>query len=254
MMQKISAVIITFNEERNILRCLQSLDGIADEIIVVDSFSTDRTRKICQQYKVQFFEHVFEGYIEQKNWALSKATHPIVLCLDADEALSGALRQTVLNIKAHWASDGYLFTRTTFLGKKPIKHGSWYPDYKLRLFDKRKGQFGGTNPHDHVVMHAGTTVQRAKGTILHYSFETPEEFYRQSERFAALAAQAMFEQGKTINRMMLLLKTGWAFVRSYCIKAGFLDGKVGFTISRVIAAATYKKYCQLREMRRNAKQ
>jgi glycosyltransferase involved in cell wall biosynthesis len=250
MVQKISAVIITFNEERNILRCLQSLEGVADEIIVVDSFSTDATKEICQQYGVQFFEHVFESYTKQKNLALQKAAFHTVLSLDADEALSEELRNTILDIKQDWHADGYFFTRTTFLGTKPIKHGAWYPDYRLRLFDWRKGWFGGTNPHDYVIMQAGAKVKRAKGTILHYSFATPEEFYQQSKHFAILSAQAMFEKGKTINLVMLLLKTGVAFLRSYLIKMGFLDGKAGFIISRVIAATTYRKYCKLRQMRR----
>ncbi|MDR3351075.1 MAG: glycosyltransferase family 2 protein [Prevotellaceae bacterium] len=248
-MEKISAIIITFNEERNILRCLQSLDGIADEIIVVDSFSTDSTPDICrQQGKVRFLEHAFEGYVEQKNWALDKAAYPFALSLDADEALSEELRKTILGIKRRRIADGYFFTRTTFLGNRPVKHGSWYPDYKLRLFDKRKGRFGGTNPHDSVMIGAGAKVQYIKDTILHYSFESFDDFYRQSERFATLAAQSMFEKGKTISRALLLLKTGWAFMHSYIVKAGMLDGKAGFTISRVIAASTYRKYSRLREL------
>jgi glycosyltransferase involved in cell wall biosynthesis len=247
-MQKISAIIITFNEERNILRCLQSLEGIADEIVVVDSFSADRTREICERYGVRLFAHVFEGYIAQKNWAVGKTTHNVILCLDADEVLSEKLRKRILNIKENWMADGYFFIRTTFLGKKPIKHGSWYPDYKLRLFDKRKGQFRGTNPHDNVGLCEGAKVRYVKDTILHYSFETLADFYQQSDRFASLAAQAMFEKGKTINRVMLLLKTVWAFFHGYIVKAGFIDGKAGFIISRVIAATTYKKYSQLRKM------
>lgn len=244
-MQKISAIVITFNEERCILRCLQSLEGVADEIVVVDSFSTDKTREICERYGVRFFEHVFEGYIDQKNWAMDKAAHHAILCLDADEVLSDELRQRILNIKKNRAADGYFFTRTTFLGKRPIKHGSWYPDYKLRLFDRRKGRFGGTNPHDNVVMCAGAKVKYVKATILHYSFESLDDFYRQSERLSMLATQAMFEKGKTINRAMLWIKTGWAFFHSYIVKAGILDGNAGFIIARVIAASTYKKYSQL---------
>jgi glycosyltransferase involved in cell wall biosynthesis len=248
MMQKISAIVITFNEEQQVLRCLQSLEGVADEIIVVDSFSTDTTREICERYGVRFFEHVFEGYIEQKNWALEKTTYNATLCLDADEVLSEGLRKSILKIKTEWLADGYFFTRTTFLGKRPIKHGSWYPDYKLRLFDKRKGRFGGMDPHDNVVMDTDAKVKYIKDTILHYSFETLDEFYRQSERFVALSAQAMFEKGKTISWGMLLLKTGWAFFHGYIIKAGFVEGKTGFIISRVIATSTYKKYHQLRKL------
>jgi glycosyltransferase involved in cell wall biosynthesis len=247
-MQKISAIIITFNEEQNILRCLQSLEGIADEIVVVDSFSTDKTREICERYGVRFIEHAFEGYIDQKNWALDKTTHNAILCLDADEVLSDELRKSISKIKTKWVADGYFFTRTTFLGKRPIKHGCWYPDYKLRLFDKRKGRFGGTNPHDNVIMCTGAKVKYIKDTILHYSFESLDDFYRQSEHLSVFAAKAMYKKGKKINQVALWIKTGWAFFHSYIIKAGFLDGKTGFIISRVIAASTYSKYCQLRKL------
>ncbi|MDR0763461.1 MAG: glycosyltransferase family 2 protein [Bacteroidales bacterium] len=247
-MQKISAIIITFNEERCVLRCLQSLEGVADEIVIVDSFSTDKTREICERYGVRFFEHVFEGYIDQKNWAVGKTTHHAILCLDADEVLSEELRKSILNIKKNWVADGYFFTRTTFLGKRPIKHGSWYPDYKLRLFDKRKGRFGGINPHDNVIMSTGTKVKYIKDTILHYSFESLDDFYRQSERFSMLSTQAMYKKNIRINPAMSWIKTGWAFFHSYIVKAGILDGKTGFIISHVIAASTYNKYSQLRKL------
>ena len=244
-MQKISAIVITFNEERCILRCLQSLAGVADEIVVVDSFSTDKTREICKCYGVCFFERVFVSYIDQKNWAVDKTAHRAILCLDADEVLSDELRQRIVEIKKNWTADGYFFTRTTFLGKRPVKQGCWYPDYKLRLFDKRRGRFGGTDPHDNVVMCAGAKVKRVKATILHYSFESLDDFYRQSERLSALATQAMFEKGMTISRAMIWIKTGCAFFHSYIVKAGILDGKTGFIIARVIAASTCRKYSGL---------
>jgi glycosyltransferase involved in cell wall biosynthesis len=247
-MQKISAIVITFNEERSVLRSLQSLEGVADEIVVVDSFSTDRTREICAQHGVRFFEHAFEGYIDQKNWATDRTMHDAILCLDADEVLSDGLRRRITAIKAKWTADGYFFTRTTFLGKRPVKHGCWYPDYKLRLFDKRKGRFGGTNPHDNVIMRPGAKVKYVKDTILHYSFASLDDFYRQSERLSALAAQAMYKKKVTISPAMLWIKTGWAFVHSYFVKAGFLDGRTGFIISRVIAASTYRKYHLLRKL------
>jgi glycosyltransferase involved in cell wall biosynthesis len=251
-MQKISAIIITFNEESKIIRCLQSIQDIADEIVVVDSFSTDKTREICEQYKVRFSEHVFKGYIDQKNWALDQTTYNVVLSLDADEVLSDTLRANIAKAKETWDADGYMFSRTTFIGNKPIRHGSWYPDYKLRLFDKQKGRFGGTNPHDGVIMNAAAKIKRMEGTILHYSFDLLTDFYRQSEHLAFLAAQAMYEKKRKINPVTHMAKTGWAFCKSYFLKAGFLDGKDGFIISRVIAATTYSKYNQLRKLYRNA--
>jgi glycosyltransferase involved in cell wall biosynthesis len=253
-MQKISAIIITFNEEQNIRRCLQSLEGVADEIIVVDSYSTDATQEICTQHGIRFIQRLWQGYSNQKNYAQSLASYHLILSLDADEVLSDELKASIMAIKQK-SSNGivaYSMKRLTNYCGKWIRHGSWNPDKKLRLYDCRYASWNNEPVHEEIVCLKPTTIITLKGTILHYSFKTPEEFYRQSEHFATLATQAMFEKGKTISRGMLLLKTGWVFWRSYIIKAGFLDGKAGFTISRMIAASTYQKYCQLRAMRRSA--
>jgi glycosyltransferase involved in cell wall biosynthesis len=251
MMQKISAVIITFNEERNIRRCLQSLEGIADEIIVVDSFSTDATKEICQQYRVRFVPHHWVGYSDQKNYAQSLATYPLVLSLDADELLSDELRASIEAVKQQCPDRivAYSMKRLTNYCGKWIRNGSWNPDWKIRLYNRQYACWNNTPVHEEIVYSKPTTIIALKGSILHYSFATPEEFYRQSEHFATLAAQAMFEKGKTINWALLFVKTGWAFLHSYLIKAGFLDGNVGFTISRGIAVATYKKYTLLRKFK-----
>ena len=247
-MQKISGTVITLNEEHCIERCLQSMLGVVDEIIVVDSYSTDGTKKICENYGVRFIEHPFAGYVEQKNWALEQAENDIILSLDADEALSDELRENILKIKKAWVDDGYYFSRTTHVGNTPITHGSWFPDYKIRLWNRRKGKFGGTNPHDYVIMQPQAKVKRLKGTILHYSFATIDDFYKQSKKFAQISAKAMYEKSKKITPVMQILKTIWAFYRSYIFKFGFLDGKYGFLISREIANYTYRKYSQLRIM------
>ena len=144
----ISAVIITYNEELNLERCLLSLQGIADEIIVVDSFSTDKTVEIAKNFGAHVFQQVFLGYVEQKNFALSKTNYLHVLSLDADEEISEKLRESILEVKENWTHDGYYFNRLTNYGGKWIKHTSWYPSKKLRLWDKRKGEWGGMNPHD----------------------------------------------------------------------------------------------------------
>lgn len=147
-MPKLSAVIITFNEARNIGRCLDSLQGIADDIVVVDSYSTDATANIVKAKGARFVEHVFEGHIQQKNWAISQAKYPHVLSLDADEALDDSLRHSILRVKEDWQADAYYLPRLTNYCGKWIKHGLWYPDLKLRLWDSRKGAWGGQNPHD----------------------------------------------------------------------------------------------------------
>ena len=140
---KLSVVIITKNEDKNIGRCIESVQNIADEIVVIDSFSTDKTEEICKKHQVVFIKHAFEGHIEQKNFALTCAKYKHVLSLDADEALSEELQKSIVQAKADFSKDGYFLNRMTNYCGKWIKHSGWYPDRKLRLFDKTKGQWGG---------------------------------------------------------------------------------------------------------------
>ena len=135
-------IIITLNEERNIGRCLESVNDIADEIVVVDSYSTDDTEKICKLYGVKFIQHRFDGHIEQKNWAINQAKYPHILSLDADEVLSPRLKASIKAVKENWEFDGYYFNRMTNYCGKWIRHSSWYPSRKLRLWDSRKGEWG----------------------------------------------------------------------------------------------------------------
>jgi len=174
-MIKLSAVIITFNEERNIGRCLESLRGVVDDIVVVDSFSTDKTEAICLEHGARFVKHAFAGHIEQKNWAITQALYPHVLSLDADEALSDVLKQSILNAKANFNKQGYYMNRLTNYCGQWIRHSDWYPDRKLRLWDARKGSWGGTNPHDKYSLLAGDKESDwLKGDLLHYSYYTVE--------------------------------------------------------------------------------
>ena len=149
---KLSAVIITLNEEKNIARCLDSLQGVADEIVVIDSFSTDDTEKICSAYGVRFIQHPFDGYIEQKNYGIQQAVYTHILSLDADEALSDELKQSIGHFKMHWHADGYSLNRLTNYCGHWIYHCGWYPDTKLRLWDKRYGQWAGENGMDALPM------------------------------------------------------------------------------------------------------
>lgn len=244
----LSAVIITFNEERNIGRCLESLLGVADDIVVVDSFSTDKTREICLSYGVRFESHTFDGYIEQKNYALTRAKYQLVLSLDADEALSDELRQSILRVKSNKLYDGYTMNRFTNYCGQWIRHSGWYPDRKLRLWTISKGRWGGINPHDKVIMDKGTSVSHLKGDILHYSYYTREEHDRQMERFSDIAAKALFDKGIKSSCLKLSINPFWRFIKAYFIKTGFLDGKNGFIISRSSARVTYLKYKKLRRL------
>lgn len=247
-MVKLSVVIITFNEERNIGRCLDSVLNLADEIVVVDSYSTDKTREICNQYGVRFLEHKFDGHIEQKNFAVKQASYPHVLSLDADEALSAELQKSIQEIKNNWAADGYWCNRLTNYCGKWIRFSGWYPDKKLRLWDSRKGEWKGVNPHDKYILQAGTRESSIKGDILHYSFYSISDHIRQVNYFTDIAAKALLERGKKVSLFKILLAPLFKFIRDYFFKLGFLDGFYGFVIVIISAHATFLKYVKLRSL------
>jgi glycosyltransferase involved in cell wall biosynthesis len=242
----LSAVIITYNEARNIGRCLDSLAGVADEIVVVDSFSTDTTEQICREKGARFLQYPFQGHIEQKNYALGQARCDWVLSLDADEALSDALRNSILTVKAQGLSlDGYSMNRLTNYCGQWIHHSDWYPDRKLRLFDRRKGRWGGTNPHDKVIMTDGARTEKLDGDLLHYSYYTEEEHWARARKYAHIAAAAMLRQGRRSAWWRLVFSPALKFFRNYFIKLGFLDGRPGFRICYIAAVETYWKYREL---------
>lgn len=250
-MIKLSAVIITFNEERNIARCLQSLDGIADEIIVVDSYSTDKTAAICSTFNVRFITNHFEGHIQQKNFAVSQASHAHILSLDADEALSPILKSSILAVKNNWEKDGYQFHRLTNYCGSWIKYAGWYPDTKLRLWKKEKGRWGGTNPHDKMIMEDNSSVGFLKGDLLHYSYSSVAQHIAQINYFSEIAAKEAFSQGKNASLVKILLSPCLVFFRKYFLQFGFTGGWIGFTICTNSAFATFSKYVKLKELQKN---
>lgn len=239
---KISAAIITFNEEENIERCISSLKKVADEILVVDSFSTDNTEKICSSLGVKFLQNKFEGHISQKNFAMKSATHDFVLSLDADEQLSNELIESILKIKESADADAYIFNRLNNYCGKWIKHGVWYPDRKIRLWNRTKGEWGGTNPHDKIVMQKNSSVKNLSGNLFHYTVKTPAEYKLQMEKFSSIAADEMLKRGKSSSQFEAVVKGYFAFVRSYVLRAGLLDGKAGYEIANGYARYTYLKY------------
>ena len=194
-MQKISAVIITFNEERYIEQCIRSLIDVADEIVVVDSLSTDRTPEICRNLGVKFIEQPFLGYKEQKNFALEQATHDYILSLDADEALSTELRNSILKAKNDWKFDGYKCYRLNNYCGQWMFHTSLYPERKLRLFDRRKGKWGGINPHDRFEMEPGSKIGMLNGDLLHWVYDSIEEHIAKINHFSTISSQEYFKLG-----------------------------------------------------------
>ena len=248
-MTPVSAVIITFNEEKNIGRCLDSLVGVVDDVVVVDSFSKDRTKEICISKGARFVEHAFEGHIQQKNYAVTQALFPHVLSLDADEALDETLKKSILEAKNHFLKDGYYMNRLTNYCGAWIRHCGWYPDRKLRLWDSRKGSWTGINPHDKYEMHEGDkNTGYLKGDILHYSYFTLDDHYKQVEYFTNIAAKAYAEAGKKAPVFKLVVNPIAKFIDHYFLKLGFLDGRNGFLISKISAYATWLKYKKLRQI------
>lgn len=252
-MVKLSVVIITLNEEKNIGRCLESVKSIADDIVVVDSGSTDNTIEICRRFNARVILHPFEGHIQQKNWAISQANYPHILSLDADEALSEQLRDSILSVKKNWKRDGYKFNRLTNYCGKWIRHGSWYPSKKLRLWDSRKGKWKGENPHDKFIMEKGSRTKHLKGDLLHYSYYSIEAHIEQTNYFSDILADTMYQSRKRVNFFIILAHPLWRFFRDFFIKFGFLDGFTGLIITVNSSHETFLKYIKLRNLYRDYK-
>ena len=246
-MIKLSVVIITFNEEHNIERCLLSVKEIADEIVVLDSFSTDKTQAICEKYGVRFYQHKFDGHIQQKNRAISFAKNKHILSLDADEALHETLIKSIKQIKLNFAKHGYYMNRLTNYCGHWVKHCGWYPDTKLRLWDSSKGHWTGINPHDKYELFEGdNNTEHIKGDILHYSFNTVADHYKQVEYFTDISSKAYFDKKKKAPMYKLIVNPMATFIGHFFLNLGFMDGFAGFLICKISAYATYLKYKKLR--------
>lgn len=249
-MTKLSAVIITFNEERNIVRCLESLQGIADEIVVVDSYSTDQTEELCKKFEVRFIKHSFEGHIQQKSWAARQASYDMVLSLDADEALSEELQKSIMEVRQNLAFDAFSFNRLNNYMGKWIRHCGWYPDVKLRMWNRSKGDWGGKNPHDKVIMQPGTSLKHLKGDLLHYSYFSTEQHLNQLNKFTEIAAREAVASNVKSSLLKAIFKSIWKFKRDYFLKLGFLDGYYGFIVCYLSAHAVFIKYLKIAELSR----
>lgn len=244
----LSAVIITFNEERNLGRCLASLAGLADEILVVDSYSTDRTVEIALQYGARVLQHPFEGHIQQKNYALDQAKFDHVLSLDADEALDPTLHTAIAGIVGAFDHDAYRCRRLTNYCGHWVRFCGWYPDLKMRLFDRRKGRWGGVNPHDKFLPYNPSSPHPVlAGKILHYSFYTTADHLRQVKYFTDIASQALYNRGVRSGWRHRWVHPAWTFLRMYFLKLGILDGWRGMQICAISAWATHRKYRKLRD-------
>jgi glycosyltransferase involved in cell wall biosynthesis len=251
-MIQLSAIIITFNEEEHLEKCLKSLNGIADEIVVVDSFSTDKTLEICKQFDVKIIKQEFLGYKEQKNFALKQAKYDYILSLDGDEALSETLKLSILETKKNWIYDGYYFHRLNNYCGQWIKHSDWYPDRKLRLFKKDSGSWQGLNPHDSYKLNNPKSRGKLKGNLLHWIFSSYSEHNQKIEKFSTIAAQAYYDIGKKSSIWKIIYRPTWAFFKAYVLRLGFLDGFNGLVICVQTYNVTFLKYIKLRELYKKA--
>ncbi|MGG9964233.1 glycosyltransferase family 2 protein [Ferruginibacter sp. SUN106] len=251
-MNKLSVVVITFNEEKNIGRCLDSVKPVADEIIVLDSFSTDTTVSIALQKGAVIHQQSFAGYIQQKNKAIKLASNNNVLLLDADEALSDELAMSIAGVKQDSAQKAFTMNRCNIYCGRPIRHGLWYPDRKLRLFDKRIGSCGGLNPHDKIILTENCGVQQLKGDLLHYTYQSFDEYMIRNEEVSNTAAESIFNSGKKVHWAKIFLSPAWAFINGYFLRLGFLDGRNGLVIATHTASQSYKKYYKLKQLQKRA--
>lgn len=244
-MTKLSVIIITKNEAANIRACIGSV-AWADEIIVVDSGSSDGTVEICRELGAKVFAHDWPGFGMQKNRALSYATHEWVFSIDADERATPELAAQLIKAMRDGREDGFYVPRLSQFCGIFIHHSGWYPDYVLRLFKKTKGRFSDDMVHERVILEG--VAGRLSSPLLHYSYLNEADVQRKTEQYATAGALQMYKNGKKATFADAPLRAGWAFVRTYCLRLGFLDGVAGFKIAMMNARTTYLKYQQLRTL------
>lgn len=246
-MLKISAVIITYNEEKNIGRCLESLQDVADEIVVIDSFSTDSTQNICSKYGANFIQKEWKGYSTSKNYGNSMAKYDWILSIDADEALSDELKSSILRAKQNDETKAYRIGRITNYCGTWIRHGGWYPDIKFRLFDRRKSKWIG-HIHEKLDNVNEKELPVLDGDCYHYSYYSKEGHKAQADKFSSMAAEDLFHKGKRTNGLKIFFAVIFKFFKGYFLKLGLFDGKAGFDIAWISAHAVYLKYSKLNKM------
>lgn len=244
--QKLSVTIITHNEEDNIRDCLESVKW-ADEIIVVDSGSTDRTVQISREYTDRVFFNPWIGMKEQKQFAVEKASNIWIFSIDADERVTDEIRRFILEELQNPAYDGYSFPRRNYFLGEWLKHGGWFPDHVLRLFRKDRGLFGGINPHDKVIIKTNK-ISTLKTPIVHYTYKSVSQYLTKQNMYASISAAELFSSGKRVTPCVIPLKTLWKFIETYFIKKGFLDGFRGFIAAMGATYATFWKYVQIWEL------
>ncbi len=252
-MKRLSAVLISYNEEARIGRALESLAGLADEILVVDSNSTDRTEEICAKHSVRFVQKEWQGYRDQKQYATDLARNEWIISLDCDETVSPELRTELLD----WKNDStnttqaFLVPRLTCFMGRWIRHTSWYPDYQLRLFNRGCGRWEGGRVHESFKTDAAQS--RLENQIYHVTYSTISEYLHKLDEFSTLSALDNRDRGRRPSHVLLVLQPPIVFLQNYFLKRGFLDGLPGFVVSSFAAISTFFKHLKLIELERNSR-
>ena len=246
-MNKISAVILCLNEEAMIERALASV-AFADEILVVDSFSTDRTLEIARRYTDRILQHKFEGYAAQKNWAHKQAAHDWVINLDADERITPELAQEIQELLKDPRHNAYRITRTNFFLNKEIRYGSWSGDKVLRLFRRDKARYPDIQIHSELEIEG--TAGECRARMLHYSYRSLDDFVRRVQLYSEGGAEDAAKRGRKGSGLTIIGHSLWHFLKSYVIKRGFLDGTEGLLIAMMGSYYTFLKYGKLYERQR----
>jgi glycosyltransferase involved in cell wall biosynthesis len=249
-MPAVSATIITHNESANIARAIRSL-SCADEIVVIDSNSDDDTCEVASSLGARVIRNPFEGFAAQKNFASAQAQHDWILSLDADEELNSDAQNAILKWKQSTPSAaGYRFARRAHYLGRWILHSGWYPDFKLRLFDRRQGEWKGAFVHESVA--AKGPVETMSGEILHYTCNSLEEHVQRIEFYTDLASKEMFDRDERVSFARRALAPPWIFINTYLMKLGVLDGHQGYLIAKMAAHYVERKYAKLQDLQSSA--
>lgn len=252
-MEQLTGVIITLNEEQKIVSTLEALTQVVEEIIVVDSFSTDRTPELCARFpKVKFFQRSFTNYGDQKQYAIDLSSNDWILSVDADEVLSDELIQSILNIKPAFNPDcSYAFRRLDNFCGKWLYSGGFFPAYKERIINRTVSRIEG-NVHEVFVHKRPIEKMKLNGYLYHYSITSVSEHLHLMEKYSTMAAEMMFSAGKNVWYPMIYIKALYRFLRMYVLQLGFMDGAMGFVMATNTAYYVYLKYIKLYLMQRKS--
>ena len=242
---KISASVIVYNEEANIRELCESIQWV-DEIVIVDSFSSDRTREIAAEFTDKIFDHEFKGYKDKHEFADSKTTGDWILWMDADERITPELQAEIEVLKTRGdLPDGFEMPRRTWFAGKWIKYSGWYPDYQMRLYRKESSFWDGVAPHE--TARTKGKVERLSGHILHYTKKDLSEYHRTIDSYTTLAAAGMARSGRVSSASKMFYGSIAGFLRAYIVKQGFRDGVQGLMIAIFTAYGVFLKYAKLWE-------